>query len=148
MFLLWLRQFPGCGDQTPASVPPPTEGRSRPTNAPVFLPSSFIPPILVGSVYSFPLVRYSRLLSAGVLQALLCLQVYSWCIRGERCILCPPTPPPSCSPYFIFNKQPHMNAYLVKSEYQYSWSVLWSFTPKSSTPLHIKFRLKKFKAWW
>ena len=49
------------------------------------------------SIYSFPLIRYSCLLSAGVLHALLCLKVYSWCIRGERCILRPPTPPPSCS---------------------------------------------------
>ena len=30
-----------------------------------------------GSIYSFPLVRYSCLLSAGVLHALLCLKVYS-----------------------------------------------------------------------
>ena len=29
------------------------------------------------SMYSFPLVRYSCLLSAGVLHALLCLKVYS-----------------------------------------------------------------------
>ena len=42
MFLLWLRQLPQCGDRTPASVPPPTEGRSSPTNTPVFPPSSFI----------------------------------------------------------------------------------------------------------
>ena len=44
MFLLWLRQLPRCGDWTPASVPPPTEGRSSPTNTPVFPPSSFILP--------------------------------------------------------------------------------------------------------
>ena len=31
-----------CGDQTPASVPPPAEGRSSPTNTPVFLPISFV----------------------------------------------------------------------------------------------------------
>ena len=31
-----------CGDQTPASVPPPAEGRSSPTKTPVFPPSSFI----------------------------------------------------------------------------------------------------------
>ena len=42
MFLLWLRQLPGCGDRTPASVPPPAEGRSSPTNTPVFPPSSFV----------------------------------------------------------------------------------------------------------
>ena len=31
-----------CRDQIPASVPPPTRGRSSPTNTPVFLPSSFV----------------------------------------------------------------------------------------------------------
>ena len=30
-----------------------------------------------------------------VLQDLLCLEVYSWCIHGERCTPSPPTPPPS-----------------------------------------------------
>ena len=54
--------------------------------------------VLCGSMYSFPLVRYSCLLSAGGLYALLCLKVYSWCIHGERCTPHPPTPPPSCSP--------------------------------------------------
>ena len=43
-------------------------------------------------MYSFPLVRYSCLLSAGVLHALLCLKVYSRCICGERCTPRPPTP--------------------------------------------------------
>ena len=36
-----------CGDQTPASVPPPTKGRSSPSNTPVFPPSSFILPSFV-----------------------------------------------------------------------------------------------------
>ena len=54
------------------------------------------------SIYSFPLVRYSCLLSTGVLHALLCLKGYSWCICGERCTLCPPTPLPSCSPNINF----------------------------------------------
>ena len=60
------------------------------------VPSSYR--VLCGSKYSLPLVRYSCLLSADVLHALLCLKVYSWCICGERCTPCPPTPPPSCSP--------------------------------------------------
>ena len=97
MFLLWPRQLPQCGDQTPASVPPP------PRAGPVLLtllcfplvPSSY--PVLRGSIYSFPLVRYSCPFSAGILRAFLCLKVYSWCIHGERCILCPPTSLPSCS---------------------------------------------------
>ena len=54
-----------------------------------------------GSIYSFPLVRFSCLLSADVLHALLCLKVYSWCVCGERCTPRPPTPPPSCLPLFF-----------------------------------------------
>ena len=54
--------------------------------------------VLHGSIYSFLLIRSSCLLSAGVLPALLCLNVYSWCIHEERCPPCPPTPLPSCSP--------------------------------------------------
>ena len=42
MFLVWLRQLPQCGDQTPASVPPPAEDRSSVTNTPVSPPSSFV----------------------------------------------------------------------------------------------------------
>ena len=87
--------IPQCGGQTPASVLPPSEGRSSPTNnlvSPPLLPSSCR--ALCGSIYSFLLVRYTYMLSAGVLQALLCLKVYSWCIHGERCIPCPPTPLP------------------------------------------------------
>ena len=44
MFLLWLRQLPCYGYQTPASLSPPTECRSRPTNTPVFPPSFFVFP--------------------------------------------------------------------------------------------------------
>ena len=98
MFLLWLRQLPQCGDWTPTSVPPLAEGRSSPTDTPVFPPSSFVLPSSVWFIYSFPLVRCSFLLSAGVLYALLCLKVYSWCIHGKRCTPCPLTPLPSCSP--------------------------------------------------
>ena len=67
---------------------------------PPLVPSSYR--LLHCSIYSFPLVRYSCLLSAGVLHALLCLKVYSWCSRGERWTPHPPTPPLSCSPGFIF----------------------------------------------
>ena len=42
MFLLLHRQLPCCGDRTPASVPPSTEGRSSPTNTPAFNLSSFV----------------------------------------------------------------------------------------------------------
>ena len=57
------------------------------------VPSSY--QVLHGSIYSFPLV-WHYLLSAGVLHALLCLKLYSWCIHGERCTPHPPAPPPSC----------------------------------------------------
>ena len=79
--LLWLRQLPQCGDRTPAFVSLPTKGRSSPTNTSVFplVPSSYW--VLHGSLYFSPLVRYSRPLSVGVLHALLCLKVYSWCIH-------------------------------------------------------------------
>ena len=54
--------------------------------------------VLHSSIYRFSLVRSCCPLSAGVLHALLCLKVYSWCIHGERCTPCPPTLLPSCSP--------------------------------------------------
>ena len=97
MFLLWLRQLPWCGDRTPASVPPPTEGRSSPTNTSVspLVPSSCW--ILCGSIYSFPLVRYSCPLSADVLYSLLCLKVYSLRIHEESCTPYTPTLLLSCS---------------------------------------------------
>ena len=75
-----------------------------PRAGPVLPTLLFFPPVpssywvLRGSEYSFPLVRYCCLLSAGVLHTLLCLMVYSWCIPRERYILRPPTPPPSCPP--------------------------------------------------
>ena len=46
------------------------------------VPSSYR--VLHGSMYSFPLVRYSCLLSAGVLHALLWLKIYSWCVHGRE----------------------------------------------------------------
>ena len=82
-FTLSLKRFSSDSDSCPmwgsdpASVPPPAEGRSSPTNAPVFplVPSSYR--VLGGSMYSFPLVRYSCALSVDVLHALLYLKVYS-----------------------------------------------------------------------
>ena len=64
-----------------------------------FLVSPLVPSsyrVLLGSIYSFLLVRFSCLLSAGVLHALLCLKVYSSYMCGERCIPHPPAPPLSC----------------------------------------------------
>ena len=63
--------------------------------------------VLCGSIYFFLQVRSSCLLSAGVMHALLCLKVCSWCIRGERCTPHPPTPLPSCSlPGLFFFRWP------------------------------------------
>ena len=87
----------------PCFCSPTRQGRSSPNNTPVPpppVPSSYR--VLRGSIYSFPLVRCSCLLSAGVLHALLkCLKVYSWCIHEERCTPCPPTPLLSYSLKFI-----------------------------------------------
>ena len=97
---LLTQTIASCGDQTPASVPPPPDGRSSPTTTPVFPTSSFVLLRFAWfSLYSFPLVRYSCLLSTGVLHVLLCLKVCSWCIHGERCTPHPPTPLPSCSSF-------------------------------------------------
>ena len=63
------------------------------------VPSSYW--VLHGSLYDFSLVRSSCMLSAGVLYALLCLKVYSWCSHGERCIP-PPLTPPSVPPHLYF----------------------------------------------
>ena len=54
----------------------------QPRAGPILLTLLFFPlvalsyQVLCGSIYSFPLFRYSCLLSAGVLHALLCLKVY------------------------------------------------------------------------
>ena len=104
MFLLWLRQLPRYGARIPASVPPPSRGGPA-LRTLLFLPLVTLSyRILHGSIYSFPLLRYSCLFLTGILHALLCLKVYSWCICGERCTPCPPTPLPSCSPVCrVFN---------------------------------------------
>ena len=82
--------------RTAASVPPPAKTKYSPTDTPVFpiVPLSYR--VLHGSIYYFPLARYSCLLSACVLHALLCLKVYSGCIHGERYTPRPSTPLPSC----------------------------------------------------
>ena len=68
--------------------------------------------VMCGSIYSFPLVRYACLLSAGVLNALLCLKVYSWCIHGERCTPHPSTPPPSCLSLILWFPVGHFFVFL------------------------------------
>ena len=104
MFLLWLRRLPQCGDWvTPASVPPPSEGRSRPINTPVSPPSSFILLSFAWFYVFFSAGQVFLSALAHVLHALLCLKVYSWCICGEKCTPHPPTPLPSCSLFFTIN---------------------------------------------
>ena len=109
---------------------PTSEGRSSPSNTPVFPPSSFIPLSFAWFCTSFLLLRSSCPLSAGVQHALLCLKVYSWCISGERCTQRPPTPPPSCSLYWkIFDHSLNFIAcdwcvYVFYFFLVQSWSVL------------------------
>ena len=68
--------YPGVG------IRPLLQFAHPPRAGPVLLTLLFFPlapwsyQLLCGSIYSFPLSRYSCLLSAGVLHALLCLKVY------------------------------------------------------------------------
>ena len=52
MFLLWLRQLLQCGDRTPTSVLPPTEGRSSPTII-LFPPPSYFVLLKIAWFYIF-----------------------------------------------------------------------------------------------
>ena len=73
---LYPKQLSQCVDLTPASVPPPSRGKSSPT----LLFFTLLPlyyRVLHGFTYSFLVVRYSCPFLAGVLQDLLCLEVYS-----------------------------------------------------------------------
>ena len=102
-FTLSLKCFSSDSDNRPAVIGPLLQFPHPPRVGPVLLILLFFPlvpssyQILRGSIYYFPLVRSSCPLSAGVLHALLCLKVYSWCIHGERCTPRQPTPLPSCS---------------------------------------------------
>ena len=98
------------------------------------VPSSYW--VLCGSIYSFPLVRYSCLLSAGVLHALLCLKVYSWCIHGERCTPCPHTSPPSSRFLFL--------SLLILSSI---WSALFPEFPNELFISFIKFFSSRTFVW-
>ena len=104
-FTLSLKCFSSDSDSCPdVGIKPLLQCPHPPRAGPVLLTLLFfllVPlsyRVLHGSIYSFPLVKYSCLLSAGVTHALLSLKVYSWYIRGERCTPHPPTPLPSCSP--------------------------------------------------
>ena len=79
-----LKYFSSDSDNCSAvGIRPLLQFPNPPRTGPVLLTLLFSPlvplscSVLHGSFYSFPLVRYSCLLSAGVLHALLCLKVYS-----------------------------------------------------------------------
>ena len=101
-FTLSLKYFSDSGNCPTVGIGPLLQFPHPPRLGPVLLTFLFSPWFLYPTefcvgLYFFPLVRYSCLLSAGVLHALLCLKVCSWCIRGRRCTPRPPPPPPSCS---------------------------------------------------
>ena len=82
-FTLSLKCFSSNPDSCPDAGIRPLLQFPHPLRAgPVLLTLLFFPlvpsssQVLCGSIYSFPLVRSSCLLSAGVLHALLCLKVY------------------------------------------------------------------------
>ena len=76
MFLLRLRQLPWCGDGSPASVPPPAEERSSPTNTLVCHPSSVILPSFAWFCIFLPTGKVLPPLSA----------VFCMCFCIWRCI--------------------------------------------------------------
>ena len=98
MFLFWLRELPQCGYGTPASVPPPAEGRSSPTNTPVFPPSSFI------LLWFYIFFSIGQVLLSALSWCSACTSVYGVFLmhHGERYTPCPPIPPPfSTVNYFV-----------------------------------------------
>ena len=91
---------PQSGDQTPASVPPPTKGRSSPTNSPVFPASSFILPSFAWFYIFFSTgqVLLSALswcsactsVSAGVFLIYLWREMYSMSTYSSAILFSPP----------------------------------------------------------
>ena len=83
-FTLSLKYFSSDSDNFPyVGIGPLLQFPHLPKAGPVLLTLLFFPlvpsfyQVLRGSIYYFPLVRYSCPISAGVLRALLCLKVYS-----------------------------------------------------------------------
>ena len=98
-FPLRLKCFSSDSDSCPNMGIRPLLQFPHPSRAGPVLPTLLFSPLVPSSYRvlcdSFPVVRHSCLLPAGVLHALLCLKVYSRCIHGERCTPYPPTPQPS-----------------------------------------------------
>ena len=92
---------PDVGIWSLLQVPHPPEYMSSPDNSPFFplLPSFYCD--LCGFIHSFPVIKDSFSLSAGVLQDILCLKVYCWCIHGEKSTPHPSSPPPSIFSLFF-----------------------------------------------
>ena len=91
-----LRELPRCGDRTPASLPSPSEGRSSPTDTPVFPPSSFIS---LSFAWFYTFFSTGQVLLSTLSWRSACTSVSEgvflmYC--GERCTPCPPTSPQSC----------------------------------------------------
>ena len=110
-FTLTLKCFSSDSDNHPdVGIRPLLQFPHQPGAGPGLLTLQYFPLIpssywvLSGSIYSFPLVRYACPLPAGVLHALLCLKAYSWCIHGERCTPCPPTPLPYSVSLFLLSR--------------------------------------------
>ena len=89
-FTYCLKCFSSDSDSSPdVGIGPLLQFSHPPRAGPVLVTLLFFPLVpssywvLHDSVYSYPLVRCSCLLSAGVLCAPLCLKVCSWCIHGE-----------------------------------------------------------------
>ena len=114
MFLLWLRQLPWCGAWTPASIPPPTKGRSRPTNTLVFPPSSFVLPSFA---WFYIFISAGQVLLSTLSWCSACMSVsesvflmYLW--RGMY-------PMSTYSSIILFSLSPIVNGHRVLTNYEY-----------------------------
>ena len=103
-FTLSLKYFSSDSDNCPdVEIGPLLQFPCPPRAGSGLVPLLFFPlvpspyQVLHGSICSFPLVWYSCPLSVGVVHALVCLKIHSWCIRGGRSTPCPPSALPPCS---------------------------------------------------
>ena len=81
------------------------------------VPSSY--QVLLGSIYSFLPVRYSCPLSAGVLQEILCLKLYSWCIHGEMYSTSTYSSPIFCILFYGHNCHSLKSSFLRAHDYEF-----------------------------
>ena len=148
-FTLNLKCFSSDSDNCPDVGIRPLLQFPHPLRAgPVLLTLQFFPLVsssywvLHGSLYSFPLVRYTCLFSAGVLHTLLCL-MYSWCICGKRCTPCPLTPLPSKK--FLKYKIPsaHLSHYPLPSSGNYTFVLCIMQIPMDTQECLLKEKSQK-----